>query len=394
MDNGISYAAAVTGPIMSQPDSRTAVVALQTDVPIPNGSSVTFQRTSDGTVAGTAVIVSQVAGQGLQTTFTFDRDLPSRIVGAVMYGNDPSQRGGNAVIERNAVEESAACCRGLLIAGLLNSSVRGNYIQRSPLSALEVEHALYPAFLSPPAASLGISGNVIDMANWTAVNFNTYQLSSIEVIAEQSNGALLASSPNQNVAITGNFIADSGSAAVWLGNTNGGSVSGNYFLNPNNNAAVVASLAAFGPSQPLVTQASQNLNTSGNTVDQTSGRMWITDTQYRELAAYAPGSAIRVNAYELGTFLPGPTVTLTDADGNTTPVAIQSTTAHAIDVQIPLSGGLGGAYLTLTAGSSKYFGTLFLDSVDNSPALNGCTYELSPASKSVGPVPATCRFWL
>jgi uncharacterized protein (TIGR03437 family) len=38
----------------------------------------------------------------------------------------------------------------------------------------------------------------------------------------------------------------------------------------------------------------------------------------------------------------------------------------------------------LTAGSLKYFGTLFLDSVDNVPALNGCTYEVSPSSASLG----------
>lgn len=31
-----------------------------------------------------------------------------------------------------------------------------------------------------------------------------------------------------------------------------------------------------------------------------------------------------------------------------------------------------------------YFGTLFLDSQDNIPALNGCIYEMSPASSSTG----------
>jgi hypothetical protein len=71
--------------------------------------------------------------------------------------------------------------------------------------------------------------------------------------------------------VTGNFIADSGSAAVWFGNTSGGSVSGNYFLNPNNNPAVVAAESFFGPAQqPLVLQATQNVGTANNTVDQTS----------------------------------------------------------------------------------------------------------------------------
>jgi hypothetical protein len=72
-----------------------------------------------------------------------------------------------------------------------------------------------------------------------------------------------------------------------------------------------------------------------------------------------------------------------DADENSRSVTIQNTTAHTIDVQLPATAALGGAYLTLTSGNAKYFGTLFIDSQDNNPAVNGCTYEFSPASASV-----------
>jgi hypothetical protein len=169
-----------------------------------------------------------------------------------------------------------------------------------------------------------------------------------------------------------------------MGNTDGGSASGNYFLRPNGNPAVESAVAPFGPSPPMSLQGSKNIVTAGNVVDQTSGRVWITDAQYRELAAYAPDSTIRLNAYEIGTTLAVPGVTLTDADGTAMPAPIQSSTAHAIDVQIPASAAVGGAYVTVTAGTLKYFGTLFLDSQDNVPALNGCTYEMSPASSSTG----------
>jgi len=81
--------------------------------------------------------------------------------------------------------------------------------------------------------------------------------------------------------------------------------------------------------------------------------------------------------------LANPAVMLTDADGVTTPVTIQATSAHALDVQIPAGAALGGAYVTLTSGATKYFGTLFVDSQDNIPALNGCTYETSVSSTSV-----------
>jgi hypothetical protein len=170
---------------------------------------------------------------------------------------------------------------------------------------------------------------------------------------------------------------------LWLGSISGAAVSENYLLNSDNNPALIASLSAFGASQPIVVQASQNVATGNNTIDRTSGRMWITDRQYRELAAYAPGSTVRLNAYDIGT-IRNPGITLTDADGQALTASIQVITSHFIDVQIPASAALGGAYLSLSSGSLRYFGTLFLDSVDNVPALNGCTYEVSPSSNSVG----------
>jgi hypothetical protein len=68
---------------------------------------------------------------------------------------------------------------------------------------------------------------------------------------------------------------------------------------------------------------------------------------------------------------------LTDADGITTPLTVQSTTAQALNVQLPAGAALGGAYITITAGTAKYFGTLFVDSQDNVPAVNGCTYQVN-----------------
>jgi hypothetical protein len=395
MDAGLESTVAVLGTVNSQTDNRTLVLEgsltslLSSGGAVPNGSAVAFQMPSDGTILASAVIVSQIAPpftgqQPYQATFTFDRDLPASLVGAVMYGTGPSQRGGNSVIERNALEEATDCCVGFGLYGFINSVVRGNYIQRSAMAALNIQNALYPGgFNSPPVANFTISNNVIDAANWTPTGYSLNQLGSI-AMNETNGGRLLTTSPHQNVSVAGNFIADSGSAAVWMGNTNSGSVSGNYFLNPNKNPAVESAVSFFGPStQPLVVQSSLNVATNNNVVDQTSGRMWVTDGQYRELAAYAPGSVIRLNAYDLGA-LPNPNITLTDADGNTTPVTNQQTAGHALDVQIPASAGLGGAYVTLTSGSLKYFGTLFLDSVDNIPALNGCTYEVSPALKSFG----------
>jgi hypothetical protein len=394
MDDAIEYDASFLGTVKSQTDSRTLVLEgsittkLSYGDSVPNGSVVAFQRLSDGAIVASAAIASQVAPQytGQQpydVTFTFDRDLPSSIVGALMLGTDPSQRGGNSVLERNALEDETDCCTGFLVAGLINSVFRGNYILRSGMTGLHTENSLQQGnFDLPPNGAFTVSDNVIDGANWARTSYPLLQLGSIQIDSTNSP-RIVTASPNQDISITGNFIADGGSAAVWLGNTTGGSVSGNYFLNPDTNPAVVSAVSFFGPTQPLVVQSSQNIATSNNTADQTSGRVWVTDGQYRELAAYAPGSVIRLNAYGVGSLVPTPSITLTDADGNTTPLTIQNASSHAIDVQIPAMAGFGGAYLTLTSGGAKYFGTLFLDAVDNIPAVNGCTYEASPSSASV-----------
>jgi hypothetical protein len=63
-------------------------------------------------------------------------------------------------------------------------------------------------------------------------------------------------------------------------------------------------------------------------------------TRIKSLAAYAPGKAYRLNAYNLGS-IPHPSITLTDADGNTNPASILSTQCHSLDILLPASAGLG-----------------------------------------------------
>jgi hypothetical protein len=195
---------------------------------------------------------------------------------------------------------------------------------------------------------------------------------------------MLPGPAHQNISIVDNFIADPGRAGVWLANTLGGNVSGNYLLHPNERP----DLAYLHPPEtdiiaPIIVHTnSSGISVGTNTVDSTSGVMFATDTQYRELAAYPPGGTVKLNALNLGA-LPDPAVTLTDADGVIRNAAIVQTTAHAIDIALPANAGLGGAYIKLTSGNMKYFGTLFLDSQDNTPALNGCTYQVSVPPKTI-----------
>lgn len=396
MDSGFALYTWATGQVESQQSLRTFTVdgtccALGQGVTIPNGSPVVFQRRSDGAILGSAVIVSQSGSPDVYNpdhlTYTFDRDLPGNFVGTVMYTTDPNQRGANSLIERNLVQDKS-CCYGMDFWGWAGSTVRGNYYRRVALAAISGMHSMFNGtWTSPPLIDMTFTRNVIDGTKippeWWLSEMGGIQMITFGPDANQNPG-LMSITGHQNITINNNFIADPGRAAVWLANTGGGDVSGNYFLHPNERP----SLSAYHPPEtdviaPLIVHLTSNgISAANNTVDSSSGIVFVTDAQFRELAAYAPGATIRLNAYNIGT-LATPSLTLTDADGTVRPLTIQNTITHALDVQLPAPTALGGAYITLTAGGAKYFGTLFVDGQDNIPALNGCIYEVSVPSTSV-----------
>lgn len=395
-DDGFGLYNWITGIVQSQIGNRQVVVhgilnsTLDWLVTVPNGSPVIFQRTLDGAILASAVVTSQSAIAST-VTFTLDRDLPGSLVGSAMYPADLNQRGAGSIIERNTVQYQGLCCSGIDIAGWSGSTVRGNYIHRSAFAGITSIQflELNPTnWQTTPLIDMTFTHNVIDGANRVSTS-NLWWLElgglSTTTLRKDQNGyyTLMPTAPHQNVAMTGNFVAYPGRSAFWAGNTTGGTVSGNFLLHPNDRPDL-ANTSAYPPLVtnsllPIAIDQSTGVTSASNTIDNASLQMFVTDTQFRELAAYAPGSTIRLNAYNLGS-LSNPIVSLTDADGNALSVTIQTTTAQALEVQVPSAAALGGAYLTLTSGNAKYVGTLFIDSQDNIPAVNGCTYESSPAS--------------
>jgi hypothetical protein len=392
-DDAFWFYGRVVGTVQNQPGSRivtaeagSGFTALGYGDTIPNGSPVNFQRHSDGVILASAIVVSQGAasGQPPRVTYTVDRDLPGNLLGTVMYTTDANINGANSILERST-SQSQSCCKGTYFAGAANSTARGNYLRHSAFAGVFLVQGMTPGDPpTPPLVNFSVTRNVIDGTNKVS-DWWWFELGSIQTVTLHSGYDLMSTSPFSNITVTNNFIADSGRSAAWIGNTAGGSVSGNYVFHPN----VRPDVANANPAKladallPLVIDTtSSGIAANNNVVDSSSGRMLITDTQYRELAAYAPGSTIRLNAYGLGA-LAAATVTLTDADGATSPAAVQSAGAHRLDVQLPAAPALGGAFLTLSLGGAKYFGTLFVDSQDNVPAVNGCTYEPSVSSTSV-----------
>ena len=194
MDDGFSFYLWITGIVASQPSSNSLVVEgapvtnLSQGVSIANGSAVTFERTSDGAMLGSAMVVSQSAPtstQPYQVTYTFDGNLPANLVGAAMYSSGPDQRGADTSMVRNAVQDQADCCRGISIWGLANSTLSGNYVRRSAMAGVGIQHNLYMGdWQVPPLMSLSVSNNVIDGTNVAFTDNPILQLGGIEAITQ------------------------------------------------------------------------------------------------------------------------------------------------------------------------------------------------------------------
>ena len=214
-------------------------------------------------------------------------------MGTVMYTSDPNLRGANSLIERNTVQDKT-CCFGMDIWGWAGSTVRGNYIRRVGFAGIGgIQSLVTTSWTTPPLIDMTFTRNVVDGTKltpaWWLHGMAGIQMAVIGPDANQ-NPNLMSITAHKNITINNNFIADPGRAAVWLANTGGGDVSGNYFLHPNERP----SLSAYQSPEtdviaPLIIHPTSNgIAAANNTVDSASGIIFVTDTEFRELAAYAP----------------------------------------------------------------------------------------------------------
>ncbi len=395
-DDGISPVTWVYGSVQSVTGVRTvqvqgdAATALNSGFPLPNGSNVAFERATDGAIVASAVLVSQAAATAIgglpQMTLTFDRDLPAGVTGTWVYATDASWRSGNLLLERNAIEQQTSF-RGISVWGLMNSTLYGNYIHRSSAAGIDVVHQLRVGdWIVPPTVNLTVTNNVVDGTNTAGGENDGITLAGIETRATTNTQSPMSLSTHQNVSIVANFIANPGRSALWISSAAVALVDTNTLFNPNDIPALALGYGTVSTAaqaqQPLVVLTSQNVSLGTNTIDTASGRTWVTDSSYRELAAYAPGATIRLNALNLGA-VNAPAISLKDADGKSWPLTVTATSTHAIDVQLPANVGLGGAVVSIKAGAVSYLGTLFVDSQDNIPAINQATFLISPGAATV-----------
>lgn len=365
--------------------SGVANSMLGSGVALPNGAAVTFQQT-DGTIVASATVQSSAsvaAVNGLpQTVLTFTAPVSASLVGTLVYPTDPAARGG-MLLERNAVEQDA-WGHAYAIYGVINTNFIGNYGYHIAWSGVQLINDIPPIgadWMTPPPDNFTASHNVFDGLEMLPTPSQVYSMLGGFVSAQRNsaNGQPFPSSPVKNTFYTGNFVANPGASGLWIGNTTGAVADENYLLNANNNPPLNDAYAPFKPQmlQPIVLQNSSSVTLGMNLVDNASGQVFVTDTGYAQLAAYKPGTTIRLSALGLGN-LGSPQGTVTDADGTVTPLTVTASASNSLDVVLPASTGLGGAYVTVTAGGQTYFGTLFVDSQDNVPQVNQATFQIEP----------------
>jgi len=390
LDDGLSPHSLVLGTVTGQA-ARQIQLQRQFNLNVTTGSEVAFESATDGSILGKAAIVSQTppapVSSGESVTIVFDRDLPANLTGAVVYTTDSNQRGGNTLVERNAVEDQVFA-RGITLWGLMNSTVRGNYIWRSGMDAILGTHRMVSTdWMSPPLVNLALTNNVIDEPAALFGGSESNGAITIEGAGQPSFGRLNGA-PNNTIQIAGNLVADAGLSAIRVESTTNASITGNTLVNSNSAPCVNGKpFNTYVPCDAAYQQAVFTLNSpapsgSNNTVDRTSTRAYVTDKTYARLAAYARGTTVRLNAYNVGAGS-APAVTLTDADGKSSPLTVQATAAHSIDVQLPAGIAPGGAWIAIAGGGQTRIATLFVDDVDNIAAVNGCAYWVGPAVAAI-----------
>jgi len=375
LDDGFAAAALILGTVSSVTTPRRFVVSRQHNYFIPTGSTIVFQNRVSGDILGEAVVTVQMPESvglnfGGSVTIDIDRDLPAAVgAGVAVYSKDPGARGSNLVLERNTVQDQVFA-RGISLWGLVNATVRGNYLRDTQMAAILGTHRLMSEdWMSPPIDNIDVQRNVIDGANTIFGTGILEKFAGILFLAQKQDFQPMLGSPHSNIRVTGNFIARPSRSAIRLQNVTTGSITGNVLVNPNNNPYVEGYWEdTFEPyltefKQPVVVKTSTGVSQSDNPVETTDSPITLTDSSYRRFVAYAPGSAVYLNSKGIGS-LTTPAVSLRDANGTSHSVTVAATGTHFLEVTIPPTAALGGAYFTVTSGSVTRRGTLFVDSQD------------------------------
>jgi hypothetical protein len=146
---------------------------------------------------------------------------------------DADARGAGSSVEDNVVAE-VLFGRGIWIAGSERASVARNRIGHSSNGGIVVAQntTFYPV---PPARDIAIEDNVLDGSLGPMASGTGTQIAVGAVIVESTTntGGFSAASPNTNISILRNKVANSGRTGIWVGELDHGEIADNVITRWN-----------------------------------------------------------------------------------------------------------------------------------------------------------------
>jgi len=285
LDDALIMDSQYAATVSTQPGTQEITVVRTGFYRFANGTAVNFiDPVSTLEIAG-ATIVSQNPADSNSPVYngtvdiTFDKALPSNIVGMGMVPATADLRGNGSTIEDNVAEDIYAG-RGIWITGVEGVTVQRNVIRRTSNAGIIASQDT-EAYPGPPAHDDVIQDNAVEGALGPESNSTGAQtgLAAIQVVSTNNQSFSFATaSSNTDITIQNNYIADSGRSGIWLGELNGGTATNNliarWYQQPN--------LPVWGIPGQFLTQVDADLSsaivthydtgvtTTGNTANATS----------------------------------------------------------------------------------------------------------------------------
>jgi hypothetical protein len=241
IDDGIAMNSPFLAFINQQSGNGQVTVQRNFDAIFPNGLSVLFVNPATAaTLSGTQILSQNpryIDPPATQTaTLSFTQNPGALQNGFGMIYASASNRGNGSVIENNVVEDVFSA-RGIYLGGVIGVTVQHNTIRRTNCGAI-VGHEDVASYPVGPNQNIRILNNTIEGAIGPAAvgTGAVAAIASIFFLSTDQNFNFVSTTPNSNITVANNYIADSGRGAIWISNVNGASVTGNtiagYNLHP------------------------------------------------------------------------------------------------------------------------------------------------------------------
>jgi uncharacterized protein (TIGR03437 family) len=380
-DDAIAIAAPWLAAV-TQVNGTTVTVTRNFSSPFQPGVSVAFVDPTTAAVIGTATIASesptylqQTLTDGETVTLTLNQAIPGLAANAGMVDTDAAKRGSGSVIAYNTIQEGVFS-RGVWLAGVANTAVHDNFIQRTSSDGIFVQQlgAATNNTQAGPSTGITIQNNLVDssIAYANVSHGVALAAAAITTFSENSQNSQVTASPQSNIVVTGNRVTNAARSAIRLENVNGGQITGNtiqgFGLAPTVNVFTAPpcceSLAQYQADwgQDVLTPASVSITSSGNIPLAAASvvQSLSTASGYPRLAVGSFAAAYGINLAKapvtapgasFPTTLGGVTVSITDSAGVTTQAPIQYVSPGQVNYVVPAGAAAGIA--TVTIGSAS-----------------------------------------